>query len=263
MKAACVLLGLLILAIPVIASISADSLDKSGPPSGFDWREHGIMTPVKHQGDCGSCGEFAGVAMLEALVKKERGIEIDLSEQQIMSCVPGCGCNTGCSALSVLNHIKKNGIVLESDIPYANKDTDCTGNRPGRYFISDVLTTEIAGTPLASRIKTIKETLLKYGPVATNMAFFEDLDRYRSGIYSYDGKSREVGGHWVVIVGWKDSLDISTGGYWICRNSWGNKWGYDGYFLSAYGESGIDDYYIVYGRYKPPVTDEAQNQESD
>lgn len=263
MRTACLLINLLLVTFPAIATPSDNPSDTSSLPSAFDWREHGIMTPVKHQGDCGSCGEFAGVALLEALVKKESGIEVDLSEQQIVSCAPGCGCNTGCSALSVLNYVKRNGILLESDMPYENKDTDCDIGKPGRYFISDVLTKVIASTPLANRIRTIKETLLEYGPLATNMTLFEDLDRYRSGVYSYDGESREVCGHWVVIVGWKDSIDIPTGGYWICKNSWGDKWGCDGYFLSAYGESGIDDYYIVYGRYEPQVNNKARDRESD
>ena len=51
----------------------------------FDWREQGIMTPVKHQMNLGSCGVFAAVALFEALIKKESGQTVDLSEQQIVS----------------------------------------------------------------------------------------------------------------------------------------------------------------------------------
>jgi len=92
---------------------------------------------------------------------------------------------------------------------------------------------------------------LKYGPVATNMIFFEDLDRYTGGVYIHDGKSEEQGGHWVVIVGWKDHPEVKNGGYWICRNSWGEKWGENGYFKIPYGECGIDDFWFVYGIFNP------------
>ena len=81
------------------------------------------------------------------------------------------------------------------------------------------------------------------------MIFYEDLDRYKSGIYEYDGKSKEIGGHWVVIVGWQDDPNIKNGGYWIARNSWGPDWGEKGYFRIAYGECGIDDFWFVYGVY--------------
>ena len=85
------------------------------------------------------------------------------------------------------------------------------------------------------------------------MTLYDDLGRYDKGIYSYDGKSKEIGGHWVVIVGWKDDPEMPAGGYWICRNSWGEKWGEKGYFKSAYGDkTGIDDFYIVFGKYKSP-----------
>lgn len=220
-------------------------------PPAFDWRDHGILTPVKHQLDCGSCGEFAAVAVLEALIKKESGVEVDLSEQQIVSCVDGCGCGSGCSSLQALKYIKENGVALESDFPYLNKDTCCISDLEASYFVTEVHSTTIARLPLEERIRTIKKTVQEYGPVATNMSLYDDLGRYQQGVYTYDLKSEAMGGHWVVIVGWQDDSDLASGGYWICRNSWGEKWGEGGYFKSAYGDvTGIDDFYIIYASYR-------------
>jgi C1A family cysteine protease len=229
------------------------ALAQDNLPAEFDWRMHEIFTPVKHQMNCGSCGEFAAVALFEALIKKETGEKVDLSEQQIVSCVAGCGCLSGCSSLRALEYIKEHGIALEQDFPYLDKDAACPGDLKSSYFLTEVYSTVIHDMKLNERIETIKRTMLEYGPLATNLGFYADLDRYKEGVYAYDGKAEAMGGHWVLIVGWKDDPRLPSGGYWICRNSWGEKWGEEGYFKSAYGDvTGIDDFYIVYGSYEPP-----------
>jgi len=40
--------------------------------------------------------------------------------------------------------------------------------------------------------------------------------------------------HGIVVVGWKDDPSIGNGGYWICKNSWGQDWGYEGFFNIEY-----------------------------
>jgi C1A family cysteine protease len=219
-------------------------------PSRFDWRDKGIMTPVKSQMDLGSCGVFAAVAVFESLIKKETGKSVDLSEQQVINgsrdFVP-----SGISSVDALKYIKEHGLVLEERLPYQDKKTDELPTGPPDYKLTDYHVVVTDKLVLAEKVQTIKRALGKYGPVATNMIFFQDLDRYRQGIYLYDGKSEEQGGHWVVIVGWQDDPDVKNGGYWICRNSWGEEWGDEGYFKIAYGECGIDDFWFVYGIFRP------------
>ena len=65
-------------------------------PTSLDWRDVEGITPIKNQGSCGSCWAFAATAELEAFVKIYYGVELDLSEQQVVSCNPyGAGCNGG------------------------------------------------------------------------------------------------------------------------------------------------------------------------
>jgi len=208
------------------------------------------MTPVKHQMNLGSCGVFAAVAVFESLIKKETGKTVDLSEQQIINdsrdFVP-----SGISSVDAMKYIKRYGLVLEDRLPYQDKKTKKMPDGPADYILTDYHYLQTDKLALYDKIKTIKQAVLKYGPVATNMIFYQDLDRYKEGVYIYDGESKEQGGHWVVIVGWKDDQKVKNGGYWICRNSWGDKWGKKGYFNIAYGECGIDDFWFVYGIFKP------------
>lgn len=59
---------------------------------------------------------------------------------------------------------------------------------------------------------------------------------YKSGVYRHV-TGEQLGGHAVKIVGWGSD---SEGDYWICANSWGVKWGEEGFFNIAAGDCGID-----------------------
>ncbi|KAG6777143.1 hypothetical protein POTOM_016947 [Populus tomentosa] len=62
-------------------------------PASMDWRDAGAVTPVKHQGRCGSCWAFSAVAAIEGIIKLKTGNLISLSEQQLVDCDGG---NRGC-----------------------------------------------------------------------------------------------------------------------------------------------------------------------
>jgi len=221
-------------------------------PPRFDWRDSGILTPVKHQMNLGSCGVFAAVAVMESLIKKETGRTVDLSEQQIINGSPDFA-PSGISSVDAMKYIKAHGLVLEERLPYLDKKSNDMPEGPPDHRLADYRPVYTNRLALADKIKAIKRALLDHGPVATNMIFYQDLDRYRQGIYLHDGKSEEQGGHWIVIVGWKDDPGVKNGGHWICRNSWGEKWGENGYFNIVYGECGVDDFYFVYGVYRPGI----------
>jgi len=221
--------------------------ESSLPPS-FDWREYDVFTPVKNQLNLGSCGVFSAVSVFEALIKKETGAFVDLSEQHVINASADWA-PSGISAVDAMKFMKESGIALEESLPYEDRKTDREPSRPLRHKLRGYTYLYTNKFPLPEKISTIKKAVYQHGPVATNMIFYADLDRYEKGIYIHDGKSAEEGGHWVVITGWKDDAKIKNGGYWICRNSWGAEWGENGYFRIAYGECGIDDFWFVYGVY--------------
>ncbi|MBN3035054.1 MAG: hypothetical protein JW861_05665 [Bacteroidales bacterium] len=221
---------------------------ENGLPSHFDWRDQNIMTPVKHQMNLGSCGVFAAVAVFESLIRMKTGRDVDLSEQQIINCsvdwVP-----SGISSVDAMKFMTENGIVSELDLPYEDRQTSKKPDHPYDYKLKEYRTVVTHNMPLTEKIASIKRAVYRHGPIATNMLFYSDLDRYEKGIYEYDGESTEEGGHWIVVIGWCDDDEVKNEGYWICRNSWGPDWGEDGYFRIPYGECGVDDFWYVYGVY--------------
>jgi hypothetical protein len=68
--------------------------------------------------------------------------------------------------------------------------------------------------------------------------------------YPYPGPVQSIN-HQVVIVGWNDDSAIANGGYWIVKNSFGEEWGYDGFFNLEYGSLNIDQTEIDWVEYDP------------
>ncbi len=194
-------------------------------PSIFSWVEKGIMTSVKDQNmaACGSCWAFAAVGVFEALIKRSDGIEVDLSEQQLVNCVPetsGCGGGNGFYAHL---YMVANGIVRESVYPYLARDWECDLTEPSEFYLEKAWNYRADGTETKlDRRQKIKHLIMTYGPVDSVMAVYEDFYyNYTSGVYIYDGTSPMRTYHGVVIAGWVDDSSIPTGGYWIVKNCWG------------------------------------------
>jgi putative hemolysin len=215
----------------------------ASPPSGvlpakFDWRTLDGTTAVKAQGNCGSCWAFSTAGAMECNILIKDGVEVDLSEQWLVSCnQSGWGCGGGGFAHGY--HMLKrdpcggSGAVLETDFPYMASGVPCDCPYPHTYWLRgwgfldrsvDVPSTEM-----------IKRAIMTYGPVSVGVMADGSFSAYHGGVFT-GGTYHDIN-HAVVLVGWDDNQGPE--GVWFLRNSWGTMWGEMGYMRIAYGDNAV------------------------
>jgi len=215
-----------------------------GLPPTWDWRDvdgEDWTTPIKNQLQdiCGSCWAFGALAGLESYVKiwaDDSALDVDLSEQYMLSCSPG-DCN-GWYWSQTLSWIKKNGAIPESCLPYEADDTIPCDDKCPEW--RDSLAGIDGYHKVSYNISVIQSALVQYGPLPCTMEVYGDFyPNYNGGVYEYT-EGGFVFGHCITIVGYDDTWGGEDEGYWICKNSWGTDWGEDGWFRIAYGECKIE-----------------------
>jgi C1A family cysteine protease len=218
-------------------------------PAALDWRninEHDRTTPIKNQRTCGSCWDFAAVAVAESQfdilsLDPRNAVGEILSEQYVLShCSdysPKRGCDGGWPD-SALVFLTKWGTTTEAAFPYNTEDSlrapleDGSTLRLGNWGGYINRTGDLPNN-------AIKEAVYKYGPVLATMAVYKSFFDYTSGVYEPVEGDKKVAYHAVTIVGWDDDEDA-----WICKNSWSRLWGDNGWFRIKQGTCGINSYVL-------------------
>jgi cathepsin L len=196
-------------------------LQKHELPATVDWRDQGVVTPVKDQGSCGSCWAFAATETVESAYAMATGTLLELAPQVYVSCMGNpdqCGGTGGCEgaiAELAFNYTVSNGIALASDYAYTASDSPCKAFSPAVKVGGYVTLPANDADALATAIATV-------GPVSVSVAASQ-FSRYGGGIFTgCTGSTGAVINHAVQAVGY--SAD-----YWLIRNSWGTGWGESGY----------------------------------
>lgn len=195
----------------------------------FDARTRGWVTPPKNQGKCGSCWAFAAAGTMESRILKENGPELDLSEQQQVSCnlyMGGCCGGSGRSLLFYVN----NRPWLESCAEYAESGTSCPTQRtkecnefecPGVNFMAGGFYT----VDLAK--EAMKRSIMQHGPCYFRYDVYDDFyDHWntpQAGSVYTQVTGERLGGHAVLVVGWSEQKSA-----WLLKNSWGPNTGPNG-----------------------------------
>jgi len=188
--------------------------------SSVDWDAEGNVSPVKNQGQCGSCWSFSTTGAIEARTSIKNGVSpISLSEQELVDCDDNDnGCEGGAMQNGFLYAEEHNGLCLESAYPYTASDGTCHSSSCTHYSPVSSYTTVYSG-------ETYLKSAVAAGPVsvaieADQMAF----QLYSSGVF--DGTCGTSLDHGVLAVGYDDT---ASSPYWKIKNSWGSSWGENGY----------------------------------
>jgi C1A family cysteine protease len=189
-------------------------------PDSIDWRNKGAVTPVKDQGQCGSCWAFSTTGALEGFNFVNNGELLSFSEQQIVDCASsaGYGCQGGWPYLAV-QYAGQNGLELESDYPYTAKDGTCVfdGSKAhkvnsGYQFVTpkstDQLKAALVNFPVSVLIEADQDTFQFYSSGVIKANCGANLD------------------HAVLAVGYQKVGLLEA---FIVKNSWGTSWGSSGY----------------------------------
>jgi C1A family cysteine protease len=186
----------------------------------------GYYTSVKNQGSCGSCWAFAAIGALESYILKKDGIEVNLSEQYMLSCNPwDWGCNGGFWPNDML---VDPGAAMESCFPYVGTVVPCSDTCPKPYQIQGwAFVTEDWVVPSAD---LIKQAIYTYGAVQVGVYADSFFQWYTGGVFNRCKKNVKWTNHAVILCGWDDAR-----GAWLLKNSWGTGWGEDGFMWISYG----------------------------
>jgi len=204
-------------------------------PTSLDFRKNGWVTPVKDQGQCGSCWAQSVTENIESkwiMKGNAKAADLALSVQQIVDCDgTDAGCNGGNPGPAYDYVISAGGLVANKTYPYRAVDQTCA------FQNNDSVVAKISSWQYATSWYSeseLQQNLVSWGPlsVCVDAASWQD---YKSGVLTWTECAWiNLLDHCVQLVGY--NTDATGGDYWIVRNSWGTDWGLDGYIWIQRGE---------------------------
>lgn len=224
-------------AAPQVHSAPADV--KSLPES-IDWTTKGAVTPVKNQGQCGSCWSFSTTGALEGAYYNKYGNLKSFSEQNFVDCDnrsgnprgKDMGCNGGLMDNAFDWATKNGGVCEESAYPYTSGDTRKAGTcNDSGCKVADVAPK--SHTDVQTNSDDAMMSALAQQPVSIAIeADQKDFQLYKSGVFTAECGTKLDHGVLAVGYGSENGQD-----YYKVKNSWGETWGDKGYILLARGVS--------------------------
>lgn len=227
---------------PIINKLGIEKPTQS-IPSSMDLKKY--CSPVEDQGKLGSCTANAGVGMLEYFERKAYGKHIDASRlflyKATRNLMQQTG-DTGAFLRTTMNALVLFGVLPEKFYPYNIEEFD---NEPPAFCYAYAQNYQALKYINLDPPETQKDELLLR--IKTNLAagltsmfgftVYNSIWNAKDGKIPFPcGKEKVEGGHAIMAVGYDNNLQIEnpncdkkTTGALLIRNSWGTKWGDEGY----------------------------------
>ena len=219
-------------------------------PVAYDMREHDRVSPVRDQGIYGTCWAFASLAALESTIRPAENPVFSVDHMALNNSFNVSPFDGGEYYMSIAYLAAWQGPVLEEDDPYGDNQT-VNGLSAVKHLEEAIILKD-------KNYEAIKSSVYKYGGVetviycdmknATSSSYY--YNRNRSSYY-YNGD--QTPNHDVVIVGWDDNYpkeyfntEPAGDGAFICKNSWGQDFGDEGFFYISYYDTNIGMNSVVY-----------------
>jgi cathepsin L len=199
-------------------------------PTSVDWRTKGVVTPVKDQGQCGSCWSFSATGAMEGAWAAAGHTLVALSEQELVDCVNGGADN--CTAGGEMHDgylyaIQNGGMESETDYPYSGT----SGNKCSFDKTKEVATFSSYMNVTSGDESALASALVDYPTISVGIdASSIWFQLYSTGVYDDASCKSDWNDldHGVLAVGF--GTDAASGkNYWIVKNSWNAIWGQQGY----------------------------------
>ena len=220
----------------LIVDHAPEEITNVAAPDSVNWTTAGAVTPVKDQGQCGSCWAFSSTGALEGAHFVATGELLSFSEQHLVDCTKTCmGCNGGWQARAFVYYESHNAI-LEANYTYNAVDGNCAAASTQATSVS--VSDYVNVTP--NSVSALKAAAAQQ-PVSVSIEADKLVFQMYNGGVLNSTKCVTTLDHAVLVTGY--GTDATTGlDYWLVKNSWAASWGEAGYIRIAQtvdGDAGI------------------------
>ena len=226
--------------------------EENALPAAYDMRDYDKVSEVRDQGRYGTCWAFASLGALETTLLPWDDMVFSTDHMSICNSYNLDVNKGGEHTMSIAYLAAWQGPVYEKDDPYGDGVSDPE--------LEAVVHLEEALVINDKDYDVVKSAIFRYGAIETSiysqMEYVDSVSKYYSAdnsSYYYNGE--ESPNHDIVIVGWDDNYPKENfthqpegDGAFICKNSWGEEFGEDGYFYVSYYDTNICNKAVVYTR---------------